>query len=125
MHNLPNLLLWSASFSGLIFLAAKKTQVAAFIKDFVTIGEDHWTWITRDGEWYEDAEIEDIRAGELVLKHRFGTCRVAIDNLTDKSRQLLFCTRIWNEHVAAGPAQGMIMPFPTPSFQDSRAAYSR
>jgi hypothetical protein len=72
-----------------------------FLKDCLTIGEDHWTWTTRTGEWFEDAEIEAIEQGELVLKHRYGVVRLAIEALSEKSRHILYTTQKWADHLAS------------------------
>jgi hypothetical protein len=94
----------------------------SFFKDLVTIGEDYWTWTTCEGEWYEDGEVEKIEAGELVLKHKFGVCRLAIDCLSESSRQLLFRTSQWRDHVSAGPTAGKVTAFVTHSQAAAQAA---
>jgi hypothetical protein len=76
----------------------------AFLKDLLVVGEDYWTWTTRSGEAFEDVEIEQIQADELVLKHRYGIARLAIDRLSEKSRHVLIHTQKWADHLAAQTA---------------------
>jgi hypothetical protein len=109
MPTLPFDLLLLATVAILFLFNSKPVQ--SFLKDFLTVGEDLWTWTTSTGEWYEDVELEDIHAGEVVIRHKFGTSRVAIDRLSAKSHQLLFRTEKWREHVSAGPAAGKIASF--------------
>jgi hypothetical protein len=108
MHNLPFDLLLIVLLSAVVI--AEKS-VRAFIKDLVTVGQDNWTWTTRSGEWFEDVEVEEIEAGEIVFTHRFGICRVAIDGLSEPSRQLLFRTRKWSEYVSSGPSRDKVSSF--------------
>lgn len=111
MHYLPLLGLALVLKVSVVALFGGPRRVWAFAKDFVTIGEDHWTWTTRTGEWFEDAEVEAIEQGELVLKHRYGQVRLAIDRLSEKSRHLLTQTGIWADYLASVPTEGRITPF--------------
>jgi hypothetical protein len=94
----------------------------AFLKDCVTIGEDHWTWTTRAGEWYEDAEIEGIEQGELVLKHRYGVVRLAIDRLSEKSRHLLVHTQKWADYLASISTEATLTAFSVEPSSTAQAA---
>jgi hypothetical protein len=111
MHYLPVLVFLSVFKLSLICALGGPRQTWAFAKDFFTIGEDHWTWTTQSGEWYEDAEIEAIEQGELVLKHRYGIARLAIDLLSEQSRRLLVQTQVWADYVASVPMEDKITPF--------------
>lgn len=111
MHYLPVLVFASVFKISLICALGGPRQAWAFAKDFFTIGEDHWTWTTQAGEWYEDAEIEAIDQGELVLKHRYGIARLAIDVLSEQSRRLLVQTQAWADYLASIPAEKKITPF--------------
>jgi len=111
MHYLPLLGLLIVLKVAVVFMLGGPRRVWSFAKDCVTIGEDHWTWTTRTGEWFEDAEVEAIEQGELVLKHRYGMVRVAIDRLSEKSRHLLHQTGKWADYLASVPTEGKITPF--------------
>jgi hypothetical protein len=87
----------------------------SFLKDMLTVGEDLWTWTTRSGEAFEDVEIAEIEADELVLKHKFGVARLAIDHLSEKSRYILFHTQKWADYVS-NRQTGM---FESPSIQQA------
>jgi hypothetical protein len=100
MHYLPLVVFLLTLKLSLICALGGPRNLFAFIKDCLTVGEDYWTWTTRAGECFEDAEVEAIEEGELVLKHRYGVVRLAIDRLSEKSRYLLFRTQKWADHVA-------------------------
>lgn len=93
----------------LAFLGRKEAR--AFVKDFVTVGEDLWTWTTRTGELYEDVEVSGIEEGEVVIRHKLGISRLAIDELSDKSHELLSRTRKWQDHLSTEPADGRVTSF--------------
>jgi hypothetical protein len=122
MHNLPldGLLLACLFFA--IFIARKEARV--FFKDLVSVGDDRWTWTTRTGDLYEDVEIEKIEAEELVLKHKFGVSRLAINALSEKSRQLLLRTSQWRHHASSAPAYGKITPFAAEPVHEAHAAHA-
>jgi hypothetical protein len=88
-----------------------RKEVRSFVKDFTTIGEDLWTWTTLTGDLYEDVEVRNIEEGEVMIQHKLGTSRVAIDDLSDKSRELLARTRKWQDYVLGEPADGKITSF--------------
>jgi hypothetical protein len=122
MHNLPVTGWLLGTFGAVYMMAAKTSQnIAAFAKDFVTIGEDQWTWTTRCGEWYEEVEIEKIEAEEVVLQHRYGLCRLAINRLSEDSRRLLFNTQKWHDHLSAGPTEGKVTPIAAATSQAEAA----
>ncbi len=104
MHFLPLAVFLFTVKASLICAFGGPRHVFAFIKDILTVGEDHWTWTTRAGEWYEDGEIEAIEEGELVLKHRHGVVRLAIDRLSERSRSLLVRTQKWADYLASTSA---------------------
>jgi hypothetical protein len=99
MHNLPleGLLL------ACLFLIAFATRKAirSFLKDLFSVVEDRWTWTTQSGEIYEDAEIERIDRGDLVLKHDLGTSRLPIASLSDESHELLLRTPHWGRRTSS------------------------
>jgi hypothetical protein len=101
MHNLPleGLLL------ACLFLVAFATRKAArsFLKDLFSVVEDRWTWTTQSGEIYEDAEIELIDRGDLVLKHALGISRLPITSLSDESHELLLRTPHWRRRTSPAP----------------------
>ena len=99
MHYLPLIVFLLTLKLSLICALGGPRNLLAFVKDCLTVGEDYWTWTTRAGECFEDAEVEAIEDGELVLKHRYGVVRLAIDRLSEKSRYLLFRTQKWADHV--------------------------
>lgn len=111
MHYLPFLVFVGVFKSAVVCAFGGPRRVYVFIKDCLTIGEDHWTWTTRSGEWFEDAEVEAIEQGELVLKHRYGVVRVAIDRLSERSRHLLVQSAKWADYLASVPTAGKITPF--------------
>ena len=118
MHFLPLLVFCSLVKISLICAVGGPRRAYLFVKDCLSVGEDYWTWTTRTGEWFEDAEIETIEQGELVLRHRYGVVRLAIDCLSEKSRQLLFHTQKWADYLSSLPAEATnIMPFPMTSAQ--------
>jgi hypothetical protein len=104
MHYLPLAVFLFTLKLSLICAFGGPRNLFAFIKDLLTVGEDHWTWTTRAGEWYEDGEIEAIEEGELVLKHRYGVARLAIDRLSERSRHLLVQTEKWADYLASTSA---------------------
>jgi hypothetical protein len=112
MHNLPIVTLLTG-FLALLLLAVLRTppSVRSFLKDLVTVGEDQWTWTTRTGQGFEEVELKKIEADEVVLQHRFGVCRLAIEQLTEDSRRLLSRTPQWREHLFSVPARNKIAPF--------------
>ena len=101
MHYLPILAFVFMLKCSLICVLGGPRKSWAFARDLLTIGDDYWTWTTRTGEWFEDVEIERIEADELVLKHKFGVARLAIDRLSEKSRYVLFRTQKWADYVVA------------------------
>jgi hypothetical protein len=111
MHYLPALVFLVVFKMALLWAFGGPFRLWAFAKDFVTIGEDYWTWTTRSGDWFEDAEIETIEQGEVVLKHRYGVDRLAIDILSDSSRRLLVQTEKWADYIGSVPTEGKITPF--------------
>jgi len=108
MHNLPFIGLLLA---GLILVTFCAWRNWDFLKDFLTIGEDQWTWTTKTGDIYEDAEIAQIEVDEILLQHRLGAARVPIASLSTDTRRLLLCSPQWNQHVSSAPAQGKITTF--------------
>ncbi len=117
MHYLPLAVFLFTIKLTLISAFGGPRNLFAFIKDCLTVGEDHWTWTTRGGEWFEDAEVEAIEEGELILKHRYGVVRLAIDRLSEKSHHLLVQTQVWANHLASTSTTGNI-----PVFADETAA---
>ena len=115
MHYLP-VLLSMLIVKLLLVFALGPRRLWAFAKDFVTIGEDHWSWTTCSGDLFEDAEIELIEHGELVLRHRHGVVRLAIAELTGPSRRLLARTEKWANYAASAPAEGDIPAFSLHAF---------
>jgi hypothetical protein len=111
MHYLPVLVFFGMIKFSLICAFGGPRKVWDFAKDCMTVGEDHWTWTTCSGEWFEDAEIEAIEEGELVLRHRYGIVRLAIDRLSEQSRHLLLQTEKWAEYISSVPTAGKITPF--------------
>jgi hypothetical protein len=107
---------------SLIWAFGGPRNLFAFLKDCVTVGEDHWTWTTRAGEWFEDAEIEAIEKDELVLKHRYGVVRLAIDRLSEKSRHLLVHTQKWADYLASVSTEGTIIAFSAEPSSTAQAA---
>jgi hypothetical protein len=101
MHYLPLAVFFFTIKASLICAFGGPRNFFSFIKDCLTVGDDHWTWTTRAGEWYEDGEVEAIEEGELVLKHRYGVVRLAIDRLSEKSRHLLVQTQVWADYLAS------------------------
>jgi hypothetical protein len=109
LHYLPIVVLLFVFKSSLVCALGGPRKSWVFLKDLLTIGDDYWTWTTRTGEWFEDVEIEQIEADELVIKHKFGVARLTIDRLSEKSRYILFRTQKWADHVAS---RAKIEPFP-------------
>jgi hypothetical protein len=101
LHYLPIVIFFFVIKCSLICALGGPRKSWAFVKDLLTIGDDYWTWTTRSGEWFEDVEIEQIEADELVLRHKFGVARLAIDLLSEKSRYVLFHTQKWADYIAA------------------------
>jgi hypothetical protein len=115
MHYLPVLLsLLIVKFS--VVLAFGPRRLWEFAKDFVTIGEDHWSWTTCSGDLFEDAELELIEDGELVLRHRYGVVRLAIAELTAHSRRLLASTQMWANYAASVAPEAEVTPFVLESY---------
>jgi hypothetical protein len=104
MHYLPVVIFCFILKCSFVFALGGPRKSLAFIKDLLIVGEDYWTWTTRTGEAFEDVEIEQIEADALVLKHRYGIARLAIDRLSEKSRYVLFHTQKWADHLAAQAA---------------------
>jgi hypothetical protein len=111
MHFLPIAVFLFTLKMSLVCAFGGPRNLFRFIKDCVTVGDDHWTWTTRAGEWYEDGEIEAIEAGELVLKHRYGVVRLAIDRLSEKSRHLLVHTQKWADYLSSISSEHKINAF--------------
>lgn len=101
LHYLPIVVFFFTIKFSVIYALGGPRKARAFFKDMLTIGEDYWTWTTRTGEWFEDVEIEQIEADELVLKHKFGVARLAVDRLSERSRYVLFHTQKWADYVAS------------------------
>jgi hypothetical protein len=101
MHYLPIVIFLFTLKCSLVCALGGPRMSWAFVKDLLTVGEDYWTWTTRSGEWFEDVEIEQIEADELVLKHKFGVARLTIDRLSEHSRYVLFHTQKWADYVAS------------------------
>jgi hypothetical protein len=108
MHNLPFDALVLVS---LVAIVAFLRAFSGFFQDFFTVGEDYWTWTTKSGEVFEDAEVEKIESDEVTIRHRFGVAHIAIDQLSEASHELLEQTQAWSNHLAAEPAKGGIEPF--------------
>jgi hypothetical protein len=106
MHFLPILVFVSLVKASAVCAFGGPRRCFRFLLDCVTVSEDHWTWTTRTGEWFEDAEIEAIGEGELLLKHRHGMVHLAIDALSEKSRHLLYHTEKWGEYLGELSEQG-------------------
>jgi hypothetical protein len=115
MHFLPVVACLSILKISLIWACGGPTRFFRFLKDCVTVSEDNWTWTTQTGEWFEDAEIQGIQEGELVLKHRHGVVCLAVEALSEKSRELLYHTETWADHLASVPARNRITNFATGS----------
>ena len=111
MHYLPVLVFVVVLNLALLWAFRGPRRLWAFAKDFVTVGEDHWTFTTDSGEWFEDAEIETIEQGELVLRHRYGVVRLALDKLTAQSRRLVIQTQKWADYAASVPVSDKVTPF--------------
>jgi hypothetical protein len=112
MHFIPLLILASVLKVSLICAWGGPRRTYRFFLDCVTVTEDHWTWTTRTGEFFEDAEIEAIADGELILKHRYGIVHLAIDALSAKSRERLYHTEKWAEYLSELAAEGKLAEFP-------------
>lgn len=108
MHSL---LLDGVLFAVLSFYILNRKTTGEFIKDFVTVGEDLWSWTTCTGELYEDVEVQEIAAGEVLIRHKFGTARLPISRLSESSRGLLLRTGHWQDYVSAGPVAGKVRAF--------------
>jgi hypothetical protein len=100
MHFLPLLIGAAVLKIALLWACGGPRRFLRFVIDCVSVTEDHWTWTTRTGDWFEGAEIEAIGEGELILKHRYGVVHVAVDALSDNSRDLLYRTEKWAEYLA-------------------------
>jgi hypothetical protein len=99
MHFLPVLLALTAIKAFFLLTLGGPRRTFQFVRDCVTVGEDHWTWTTRTGEWFEDAEIEAIADGELILRHRHGIVHLAINALSKASRDRLYATEAWSDYL--------------------------
>jgi hypothetical protein len=111
MHYLPVLVFVVILKMSLLWAFGGPRRVWAFAKDFVTIGEDHWTYMTTSGEWFEDAEIEAVQHGEVVLKHRHGVVRLAFETLSEQSRRLVIQTEKWADYAESVPVADKVTPF--------------
>ncbi len=100
MHFLPLLVFAAVLKIALLCAFGGPRRLLRFVIDCVSVTEDHWTWTTQTGEWFEDAEIEAIGEGELILKHRHGIVHLAVDALSEKSRDVLYHTEKWAEYLA-------------------------
>jgi hypothetical protein len=100
MHLLPILVFFSIVVASLLCAFGGPARLLRFIRDCVSVSEDHWTWTTRSGEWFEEVEIEMVDENSLVLKHRHGVVHLAIEALSEKSRHVLYHTEKWAEHLA-------------------------
>jgi hypothetical protein len=92
------------------FLCRK--EISAFLTDFLTVGEDLWTYTTTSGEIYEEVELQRVTDDKIVIRHRYGVSCLALDDLSEKTRDLLSRTQLWREHISAGPAGEKISTFP-------------
>ncbi len=122
MHYVPLAVFLFTLKLSLICAFGGPRNLLAFIKDLLTVGEDHWTWTTRAGEWYEDGEVEAIEEGEVILKHRYGVVRLAIDRLSEKSRHLLVQTQKWADYLASTSAAEEIPDYAEESSVHAHAA---
>ncbi len=111
MHYLPLLMFVIVVKAFLLRALGGPRGVVAFVQDFFVVGEDHWTYTTDTGEWFEDAEIEAIERGEIVLKHRHGVARLAFDALTEDSRRLVTQTEKWADYAATVPVAEKVTAF--------------
>src|ERR1700760_2524911 len=111
MHYLPALVFFAVIKISVVWAFGGPRKFLAFAKDCLTVCDDHWTWITSSGECFEDAEIAGIEEGDVILNHRYGTARLAIERLSEQSRHILLQTQKWADYVASVPTEGKITPF--------------
>jgi hypothetical protein len=71
------------------------------LRDFVSVVEDQWSWITRSGDFYEDVEVDKILDKEVIIQHRFGSARLLISSLSEESLKRLHRTLVWNNYILA------------------------
>jgi hypothetical protein len=119
LHFLPILIFVFMLKCSLLCACGGPRKFLSFVKDLLTVGEDYWTWTTRTGEVFEDAEIAQIETDEVLIKHRFGMARLVIEHLSERSRYILFRSQKWADHVAS---REMIEAFPVHSTLTAQAA---
>ena len=91
MHNLPIFLV----IVGSLLLATRlkygriRSTLLAKIRFALNPIEDQWTLQTLDGDTFEEVEIESVKDGYVVFKHRVGKDKLPIALLTEDSQHKL------------------------------------
>ena len=55
----------------------------------LSVGEDYWTWMTLDGQAFEDVEILKIDREEVKIRHKYGVASLLKTELSKKIQQSL------------------------------------
>ena len=89
MYNLPILDFALSAFCLLAYL-----RFAPYLRTFNAkmqplVHDDYFNWTARDGSIYEDIETFFVQGDHVTFRHKFGTARVAISQLTDSARTQL------------------------------------
>ena len=59
------------------------------LKATLTPIPDQWTLTTLDGQVFEEVDVEDVKDGVVIFRHRVGKNRIPIALLTEESQQKL------------------------------------
>ena len=86
MNNLPILEFALSTFCLLAYLRYAPYLRTMTAKMQPGIRDDYFNWTTRDGSIYEDIETFFVQGENVTFRHKFGTARVAISQLTDSAR---------------------------------------
>ena len=90
-HIMPMLLLVIIITTFLLYVGCRLFLLPFLYKLKATLTPipDQWSLTTLDGQVFEEVDVEDVRNGEVIFRHRVGRTRLPIALLSEESQQKL------------------------------------
>jgi hypothetical protein len=67
-------------------LSRRLRLFGAKVRQALTPSEDYWTWITLDGEVYEDVDVLFVQGDQITFRHKCGRASLPISVLSENDR---------------------------------------
>ena len=58
-------------------------------KDALSLGEDCWTWSTRQGKVFEDVVLVKLDRSDVTIRHKYGVATIGRTDLSEQIQRSL------------------------------------